>query len=597
MNAKKRIAVIDYDKCNPQKCGGWYCESVCPVNRQSKACISHEGQNQPTISEELCIGCLICVKKCPFDAISIINLSTDPGPVVHQFGENQFRIHGMPLPAQNEVVGILGQNGTGKTTILKILAGQLKPNLGNWKIPADWKNVLGQYRGKEAFGFFEPLSQGKLKTAFKPQQVDQLAQKNPKAKMEKVKSLLAAINPTAETNRVIQELGLEKILDRTLDQLSGGELQKVAIAATFLKNADIYFFDEPSSFLDIKERLKSAGFIRKNAGGDKSVMVVEHDLILLDYLCDKLHLVYGTPAVYGQISQVKNIREGINTYLEGYSRDENLRFRDHEIHFFAKSAKESKTTKPLVEFPAMTKKLGNFSLEIKPGKLLRHEVVGILGRNGIGKTTFVKLLAGVHKPDSGELPIGLRVAYKPQYLEAPTEDTVVEELLRKQSQTQDFETLQKTLFSPLGLAKLYSKNVANLSGGELQRLAIALTLSQNADLILLDEPSAYLDAEQRIQISKIIRSQVEQSGKTCLVVDHDLMFIDYISDRLMVFDGKPAEHGTANTPVDMETGMNQLLSQLELTLRRDPQTKRPRINKPGSQLDSEQKKSGKYYYS
>src|SRR3989344_6788327 len=162
--AKKRIAVIDYDQCHPRKCGGWYCEQVCPVNRSGTECIVHEDEKQPNIIEETCIGCLICVKKCPFDAISVVNLSIDPGMALHQFGENRFRLHRFALPRNGEVVGLVGRNGIGKTTAIQLLCGKTIPNLGNYSKPANWSAVLDAFRGKEAFVFFEKLSTTKTKS-------------------------------------------------------------------------------------------------------------------------------------------------------------------------------------------------------------------------------------------------------------------------------------------------------------------------------------------------------------------------------------------------------------------------------------------------
>jgi ATP-binding cassette, sub-family E, member 1 len=150
--------------------------------------------------------------------------------------------------------------------------------------------------------------------------------------------------------------------------------------------------------------------------------------------------------------------------------------------------------------------------------------------------------------------------------------------------------------APLNIEPLMLKQLNQLSGGELQRVAIALCLGQDADLFLLDEPSAYLDVEQRLIVSKIIRDVVEMSGKTAVVVDHDLLFLDYISNRLLVFDGVPAVNGSAKGPFDMAIGMNMFLKDLNMTFRRDPETHRPRANKEGSQKDQEQKSKGNYYY-
>ncbi|MBU0636115.1 ribosome biogenesis/translation initiation ATPase RLI [Candidatus Micrarchaeota archaeon] len=589
MEAKKRIAVIDYEQCSPQKCGNWYCESVCPVNRNQKECISHEAQEQPHISEELCIGCLICVKKCPFNAISVINLSIEPGRVLHQFGENQFRLHRFPLPRFGEVIGLIGKNGIGKTTAIDCLSGKTIPNLGNFAEKGNWANVLETFKGKEAFAFFEKVSQNQVKIAVKPQNIEAI--RNAKQKIGK---LLQQVDEKNQFQETIQELGLEKVLDHLPKELSGGELQKTAIAATALKKSDVYFFDEPSSFLDIRERLRIASFIRGLVTEKTSVMVVEHDLILLDYLSDKIHLMYGTPSVFGIVSQVKTSREGINEYLEGFSRDENYRFRYQSIEFFAKSAKETKKGAPLFSWPKLEKKLGSFELTVEKNCLNQHEVVGVLGPNAIGKTTFVQLLAGTLKPDNITLNQSLKIAYKPQYLERPKNLTVTEAFQKKIKLSH--EELSNTILKPLEIESVWEKKFSILSGGELQRTAIALTLAQNADIMLMDEPSAGLDVEQRISIAKTIRSTVERTGKSALIVDHDLLFTDYISDRLMVFSGKPAVQGKALGPFSMETGMNTLLKEMNITLRRDKTSKRPRINKSESVLDREQKKSGKYYY-
>jgi ATP-binding cassette subfamily E protein 1 len=140
------------------------------------------------------------------------------------------------------------------------------------------------------------------------------------------------------------------------------------------------------------------------------------------------------------------------------------------------------------------------------------------------------------------------------------------------------------------------RKLNELSGGELQRVAIAHCLSQDADIILMDEPSAYLDVEQRLIVSKVIKEMMATTGKSAIIVDHDLLFIDYLSDKLIVFDGEPAIRGLANPPMSMDEGMKKFLSELNITFRRDEENYRPRINKEDSQKDREQKSSGKLYY-
>jgi len=587
-----RIAVIDYDKCNPDKCGNFLCERVCPVNRMGgEAIVIDEENYRPVIQEASCTGCGICIHKCPFNAITIVNLpeALEEG-CVHRYGVNGFVLYRLPVVKDGMVVGILGPNGTGKTTAVKILSGQLMPNLCGDN--NSWDNVVKAFRGNELQTYFERLKGGEVKPIVKPQYVDLI----PKAVKGKVRELLQKADDRGELERIVEELGIANILDRNIDQLSGGELQLTAIAAALLRDGQFYFFDEPSSYLDIKQRLKVARIIRRLADSGKNVLAVEHDLAVLDYLSDIIHVVYGKPGAYGIFSQPKGTRNGINEFLNGYLKDENIRFRPYEIRFTKSSERKSQQAEILVEYPAMMKDYGKFRLDVEPGTLYMGEVVSIVGQNGTGKTTFVKMLAGVEEPTEGEVDWELKVSYKPQYIKADYEGTVFE-LLSKIDASKLLKGFYKTeLLNPLGIPDLYDRGLNDLSGGELQRVAITACLLRDADLYLIDEPSAHLDVEQRLAVSRAIRHLMEKEGKTALVVEHDVLMIDYISDRIMVFEGEPGKHGRATPPVGMREGMNRFLKGVGITFRRDPDTGRPRANKEGSVKDREGKESGEYYY-
>jgi ATP-binding cassette subfamily E protein 1 len=587
---KKRIAVVDRNKCHPMECGNYLCAKLCPVNRTGANCIfAGEDMGQKArIDETVCVSCGICANRCPFNAIEIINLPEALNQLpIHRYGENMFELFSLPTPLFGQVTGILGKNGIGKSTALKVLAKQIQPNLGDWKKPSDFKEIISHFKGTEMQGFLEKLHKDEIILSYKPQQVDLI----PKQFSGTVKELLQKVDKENRLLEIVQQLGLTHFMDTSVAQVSGGELQRVAIAATVLKRANLFLFDEPTSYLDIKQRIKMSQFIRSLANEHTSVMAIEHDLIILDYMTDLVNIMYGQEGAYGVVSGLKSTREGINSFLDGYLREENTRFRDHAIKFDKSAKSASGVSRPLISWTALKKTLGNFKLEAAESSLNRGEIVGILGENGIGKTSFVKMLAGVLEPDSGGIEPKVKVSYKPQYLETSSEMMVMVFL---QDAINKFSI---PLIKPLEVEKLFTKKLCELSGGELQRVSIVKCLSQDAELFLLDEPSAYLDVEQRLLISKVISALAEERGITILVVDHDLMFLDYLSDRLMVFSGVPAKHGLLKGPFAMETGMNMFLQEVGITLRRDLNSKRPRINKPGSVKDREQRQENKWYYS
>jgi len=528
----------------------------------------------------------ISAKMCPFEAIRIIRLpeelKQDP---LHRYGPNQFRLYSLPKPTMGKVVGIVGVNGIGKSTAIKILSGNLKPNLGK-DHEASPHDILQFFKGTETQAFFEHLFENKLKVMYKPQQID-IIQKRAKGK---VRDLLHKIDERQKLQEVCAQLEITAILDRDISAISGGEMQRVAIAATVLKQADLYIFDEPTSFLDIKQRLKISTFIRSLAENNTRVLVVEHDLIVLDYIADFIHIMFGEQTAYGVVSQIKSAKEGINIFLSGFLREENIRFREKEIRFERTPEVQQGQRKILCEWNNLRKKLDTFSVSAQHGEIHKGEIVGVLGENGIGKTTFVKMLAGVLKPDKGEISTSVKVSYKPQYIETESEEIVMNILVDA------IKSFTHLLIEPLNIQPLLMRKLNQLSGGELQRVAIARALSQDAKLFLLDEPSAYLDVEQRLILSKTLKAFAEQNGSTILVVDHDLLFLDYLSNRLLIFDGTPAISGEAKGPYTMEQGMNMFLKDLGITFRRDAESGRPRANKVGSVLDREQKSEVKYYY-
>ncbi|KAL8757477.1 MAG: hypothetical protein Q9184_004193 [Pyrenodesmia sp. 2 TL-2023] len=593
-----RIAIVNSDKCKPKKCRQ-ECKKSCPVVRTGKLCIEVTPESKIAfISERLCIGCGICPKKCPFGAINIINLPTNlETQVTHRYSANSFKLHRLPTPRPGQVLGLVGTNGIGKSTALKILSGKLKPNLGRYENPPDWEEILKYFRGSELQNYFTKILEDDLKSVVKPQYVDQIP-KAVKGPDKTVKTLLEARSQMDNYDEILDVLELRHVLDRNIDLLSGGELQRFAIGIVCVQQADVYMFDEPSSYLDVKQRLSAARIIRSLLRPDDYVIVVEHDLSVLDYLSDFICVLYGRPAVYGVVTLPQSVREGINIFLDGNIPTENLRFREESLTFRIAEAGDDFVNEKdhSLDYPAMQKTLGEFHLKIEPGKFTDSEIIVMMGENGTGKTTFCRMLAGAEKPDGRTTVPSMNISMKPQKITPKFTGTVRQLFFKKIKAAFLSPQFQTDVYKPLKLDDFIDQEVQNLSGGELQRVAIVLALGIPADIYLIDEPSAYLDSEQRIIAARVIKRFIMHAKKTAFIVEHDFIMATYLADRVIVFDGQPGIKARANTPESLLTGCNKFLKNLDVTFRRDPNSFRPRINKYNSQLDQDQKLHGNYFF-
>ncbi len=528
-------------------------------------------------------------KKIPNDSIQIVPLPSETGQLVNQYGNNGFRLYNLPAPEDGSVIGLLGRNGIGKSTALRCLSGQLKPNLGHPDEEIDWDQTIERFRGTTLQQHLERLRDGAVTAAYKEQRVETVSE----SEGETVRERLS--DQPNDPDRFVEDFQLDSILDRPIADLSGGERQRVSIARTLLSDADLYLIDEPSSFLDIKQRLTVANTIRDHVREtDSAAVVVEHDLAMLDLLSDAIHVLYGKPGGFGVVSQRLPVRTGVNQFLDGRLKDENVQIRRNSIDFPSANERRTQSGEATLEYPSLEKYFDDFSLSVEAGEIQYGESIGILGENALGKTTFVKLLSGSLSPDEGTIPDATTVSYKPQYITPDTTESVRERFAEVTDiYSQSFQT---RIRDPFDIEELYDQSLKSLSGGELQRVGIALCLARDADVYLLDEPSAFLDVDRRVSIADHIRKFSERIDQPVLVVDHDLFVIDRVADRLTVFDGIPGKQGHAASPQSMRNGMNMFLSSVGITFRRDNRTGRPRVNKPGSQLDREQKSNDEYYY-
>ncbi|KAK5986959.1 ATP-binding cassette sub-family E member 1 [Trichostrongylus colubriformis] len=507
-----RIAIVEKDRCKPKNCG-LLCKRSCPVNKMGKQCIVVETTSPiAEISEVLCIGCGICVKKCPYGAITIINLPTNlANETTHRYSMNSFKLHRLPTPRTGEA-------------------------------PPDWPSILQYFRGSELQNYFTKILEDNLKAVVKPQYVDQI----PRAAKGTVESLLSRKADRGNREQVQKDMELDGLLQRSIEQLSGGELQRFAIAMCCIQKADVYMFDEPSSYLDVKQRLRAAALIRDMIATTTYVIVVEHDLAVLDYLSDFICCLYGVPGVYGVVTLPSGVREGINMFLDGFIRTENMRFRDDKLCFrVSEQIDEVVKRTGNFKYPAMSKNLGQFKLNVEAGDFSDSEIIVMLGENGTGKTTMIRMLAGSLKPDEEvEMP-NMTISYKPQKISPKYENIVRHMLHEKIPNMYMHPQFKSDVMNPLMIDQLIDREVQTLSGGELQRVALVLCLGKTASVYLIDEPSAYLDSEQRLHAAKVIKRFIMHAKKTAFVVEHDFIMATYLADRVIVFDGEPSVQATA----------------------------------------------------
>ncbi|MEM4197186.1 MAG: ATP-binding cassette domain-containing protein, partial [Candidatus Anstonellaceae archaeon] len=355
-----KIAIIDREKCLKEKCG-YICQKVCPGVLMGEETVTIDKDGYPIISEILCTGCGICPKKCPANCITIINLAQEVGTPIYQYGVNMFRLYGLALPKDEGVVGFLGKNGIGKSTALHILAGFILPNFSNYQKSWTVDEVIKNLNPIEQ-NYFKALKEKKIKISLKPQNINKIKEVFSGTSL----ALLEQLGEKEKINSIVSLFGLQDILQKNIKTLSGGELQLLAIAACVIKEADLYYFDEPASYLDIEQRLKIAKII-KDLSKTKKVIVVEHDLALFDYLVDFVYIFFGQENAYGIVSKIKNARVGINQYLEGFLKEENIKFREYEIKF-KKTAVEQPRTQVLLSYPSFSKSLNSFTLKAQEGK-------------------------------------------------------------------------------------------------------------------------------------------------------------------------------------------------------------------------------------
>lgn len=458
--------------------------------------------------------------------------------------------------AEGQRVGLIAQNGTGKSTLLSMLTGDESVDSGQIIYRSGLK--VGYLRQEPKF----PHGATVLEACFHGMDKESDAQL-------KAKQILTQLN--------IKDTG------QPIVQLSGGQQKRVALAQVLISNPDFFILDEPTNHLDLEMVEWLEGFLQR---GNKSLLMVTHDRFFLDNVCSvileldnrTMYTYRGSYSYYLEKRQqridatIANIQHANNLYRreldwmrrQPQARGHKARYREEAFYELEKVAKQRMEERQvrlkssniyigskIFECQYVSKKFPpRAESNISDGKVIlnhfyynfaRYEKMGIIGNNGTGKSTFIKLLLGIVTPDEGKFDIGetVKFGYFSQEGLKFDEQQKVIDVVRDIAEDIDLgggrhysasQFLQHFLFSP---DQQYNY-VYKLSGGEKRKLYLCTVLMRNPNFLVLDEPTNDLD----IKTLQILEEYLQDFPGCVIVVSHDRYFMDKVVDHLMVFKGE-----------------------------------------------------------
>ncbi len=478
---------------------------------------------------------------------------------------------------EQQKVALIARNGAGKTSLMEILAGNDTPEEGQVTVTNGIR--IGYLRQAPELNpddtVFEAVFQSTSEKVDVIRQFEKALQINDKDQIARLTELMDHHQAWDYEVKVKQILTQLKIFDygRKISELSGGQQKRVALANVLINEPDLLLLDEPTNHLDLEMIEWLENYLEKSKS---TLFMVTHDRYFLDRVCNEIlemedNIIYRHRGNYSyflekreeriemQQAGIEKARNLLRTELEWVrrmpkARGTKAKYRVEKVEDLKKAAAQtiqerevqlamqsSRIGKKILETEGLNKSYGDLVL-VKDFsyKFMRFEKVGIVGKNGTGKSTFLNLITGNLQPDSGVVDPGTTVRfgyYKQTGIDFNPQEKVLE-VVQKIADVIVFEDGRKITASQLLTQFLFPPDVQysfveKLSGGEKRRLYLCTILMQNPNFLILDEPTNDLD----IMTLAVLEEYLKNFGGCVIIVSHDRYFMDKIVDHLFVFEG------------------------------------------------------------